>query len=76
MNDLPIIQKTHDLIQWYVPILNQLPRDHKFMLAYMAAPSPPRRGARRAGWVIWLRKKLTLCQQLCRPTPAPPRRGF
>jgi hypothetical protein len=32
MNELPIIQKTHDLIQWYVPILNQLPRDHKFLL--------------------------------------------
>ena len=29
MNELPIIQKTHDLIQWYVPILNRLPRDHK-----------------------------------------------
>ena len=32
MNELPIIQKTHDLIQWYVPILNRLPRDHKFLL--------------------------------------------
>ncbi|NJO74945.1 MAG: diversity-generating retroelement protein Avd [Leptolyngbyaceae cyanobacterium RM1_406_9] len=32
MQDLPIIQKTHDLIKWYVPILNKLPRDHKFML--------------------------------------------
>lgn len=32
MNDLPIIQRTHDLIQWYVPILNRLPRDHKFIL--------------------------------------------
>jgi hypothetical protein len=32
MNELPIIQKTHDLIQWYVPVLNRLPRDHKFML--------------------------------------------
>lgn len=32
MNDLPIIQKTHDLIKWYVPILNRLPRDHKFIL--------------------------------------------
>jgi hypothetical protein len=32
MNDLPIIQKTYDLIKWYVPILNRLPRDHKFML--------------------------------------------
>ncbi len=30
--ELPIIQKTHDLIQWYVPILNCLPRDHKFTL--------------------------------------------
>jgi hypothetical protein len=32
VNELPIIQKTHDLIKWYVPILNRLPRDHKFML--------------------------------------------
>jgi hypothetical protein len=32
MSELPIIQKTHDLIQWYVPVLNRLPRDHKFML--------------------------------------------
>lgn len=32
VSNLPIIQKTHDLIQWYVPILNKLPRDHKFTL--------------------------------------------
>jgi len=32
MKELPIIQKTYDLIKWYVPILNRLPRDHKFML--------------------------------------------
>ena len=32
MNDLPIIQKTYDLIKWYVPILNRLPRTHKFAL--------------------------------------------
>ncbi len=32
MQDLPIIQKTYDLILWYIPILNRLPRDHKFML--------------------------------------------
>lgn len=32
MADLPIIQKTYDLIKWYVPILNHLPRDHKFLL--------------------------------------------
>lgn len=30
--ELPIIQKTYDLILWYVPILNRLPRDHKFCL--------------------------------------------
>jgi hypothetical protein len=32
MNELPIIQKTYDLIKWYVPHLNQLSRDHKFTL--------------------------------------------
>lgn len=32
MSDLTIIQKTYDLIKWYVPILNRLPRDHKFLL--------------------------------------------
>lgn len=30
--ELPIIQKTYDLILWYVPILQRLPRDHRFML--------------------------------------------
>ena len=30
--DLPIIQKTYGLIEWYVPILNRLPRDHQFQL--------------------------------------------
>lgn len=32
MNDLPVIQKTYDLIKWYVPILNRLPRSHQLML--------------------------------------------
>jgi hypothetical protein len=32
MNELPIVQKTYDLIKWYVPILNRLPRTHKFLL--------------------------------------------
>jgi 23S rRNA-intervening sequence protein len=32
MKDLTIIQKTYDLIKWYVPILNRLPRNHKFIL--------------------------------------------
>ncbi|MDJ1178208.1 diversity-generating retroelement protein Avd [Roseofilum sp. BLCC_M91] len=32
MNELSIIQKTYDLIKWYVPILNRLPRSHKFLL--------------------------------------------
>lgn len=30
--DLSIVQKTYDLILWYLPILNKLPRDHKFNL--------------------------------------------
>ena len=32
MSDLPIIQKVHDLIKYLVPILNKLPREHKFTL--------------------------------------------
>ncbi len=32
MDELPIIQKTYDLIHWYVPILNRLPKSHKFNL--------------------------------------------
>ncbi|MEM9216043.1 MAG: diversity-generating retroelement protein Avd [Cyanobacteria bacterium P01_F01_bin.150] len=32
MEDLPIVQKTYDLIKWYVPILNRLPKNHKFLL--------------------------------------------
>ncbi|GAA6617900.1 hypothetical protein [Scytonema sp. NUACC26] len=32
MEELPIIQKTYDLIKWYVPILNRLPKTHKFIL--------------------------------------------
>ena len=32
MSELPIIQKCYDLIKWYVPILNRLPRNHKFLL--------------------------------------------
>ena len=31
-DELPIIQKTYDLIKWYVPILNRLPRDYRFEL--------------------------------------------
>ncbi len=30
--ELPIIQKTYDLILWYLPLLNKLPRDYKFTL--------------------------------------------
>ncbi len=32
MQELPIIQKAYDLIRWYVPILNRLPRGQKFVL--------------------------------------------
>ena len=30
--ELPIIQATIDLIRWFVPLLNRLPRDHRFGL--------------------------------------------
>jgi hypothetical protein len=30
--ELPIVQKVYELIQWYVPILNRLPRDFKYNL--------------------------------------------
>ena len=30
--ELPIIQATMDLIQWFVPLLNRLPRDHRLAL--------------------------------------------
>lgn len=30
--ELSVIQKTYDLITWYIPILNRLPKDHKFNL--------------------------------------------
>lgn len=33
MSELSIIQKTYDFIKWYVPILNKLPRNQKFLLA-------------------------------------------
>ena len=32
MSKLSIIQKNYDLIKWYVPILNKLPRDQKLLL--------------------------------------------
>ena len=32
MNELPVIQKTYDLIKWYIPILNRLPKTDKFGL--------------------------------------------
>jgi hypothetical protein len=32
MEQLPILQHTYDLIKWYIPILNRLPRNHKFNL--------------------------------------------
>ena len=32
MEELPVIQKTYDCIRWYVPILNKLPRNHRFNL--------------------------------------------
>lgn len=31
-DELPIIQKTYDLIKWFIPILDRLPRNHRFTL--------------------------------------------
>ena len=32
MSELSIIQKTYDLIKWYIPILNRFPKTFKFQL--------------------------------------------
>ena len=32
MDELPIIQKTYDLITWYIPHINRMPRTHKYLL--------------------------------------------
>jgi hypothetical protein len=32
VDELPVIQRTYDFIKWYIPILNRLPRDHKYAL--------------------------------------------
>jgi hypothetical protein len=36
--ELPIIQATLDLIQWFVPLLKRLPRDHRFALGDRLEP--------------------------------------
>jgi hypothetical protein len=33
MKELSVIEKTHDCIKWYVPILERLPKTHKFTLS-------------------------------------------
>jgi hypothetical protein len=32
VTELPIIERTFDLIKWYIPILNRLPKNHKYIL--------------------------------------------
>ncbi|ODH01666.1 hypothetical protein A4S05_27950 [Nostoc sp. KVJ20] len=32
MKELSVIQKTYDCIKWYVPIIERLPKIHKFSL--------------------------------------------
>ncbi|AFZ61274.1 hypothetical protein Anacy_5995 (plasmid) [Anabaena cylindrica PCC 7122] len=32
MKELSVIQKTYDCIKWYVPIIERLPKIHKFTL--------------------------------------------
>ncbi len=31
--ELPIIEATLDLIRWFIPLLNRLPRSHLFAMA-------------------------------------------
>lgn len=31
-HELPVVERTRDLILWYVPVLNRLPRDHRNVL--------------------------------------------
>lgn len=33
MEELPIIQKTYDFIKWYIPILNRIPKNHRYTLS-------------------------------------------
>jgi hypothetical protein len=49
--ELSVIQQTYDLILWYVPLLNRLPRDHKFAL-----------GDRLAGGLYTLLEELILAR--------------
>jgi hypothetical protein len=40
--ELPIVQKTYDLIKWYVPILSRLPRDPSYPgSAWVRPPEAP-----------------------------------
>jgi hypothetical protein len=32
MSELPVLQKAYDLVRWYTPILNRLPKNYKFNL--------------------------------------------
>jgi hypothetical protein len=41
MPELSVIQRTYDLILWFVPFLHRLPRDHRFRLG--AREGTPRR---------------------------------
>ncbi|GGA02299.1 diversity-generating retroelement protein Avd [Okeania sp. KiyG1] len=44
MNELSIIQKTYDLIIWYVPIINRLPKTHKYTIGDRPTPNPSQEG--------------------------------
>jgi hypothetical protein len=39
--ELPIIEASLDLIRWFVPLLNRLPRQHKFGLGERRRPAYP-----------------------------------
>ena len=37
--ELPIIEATLDLIRWFIPLLNRLPRSDTFALAHLRFPN-------------------------------------
>ena len=52
--ELPIIQATMDLIPWFVPLLNRLPRDHHYK---HGARLVEEMGRQLGGWISQQRRQ-------------------
>ena len=47
MKELSVVQKTYDLVKYYVPIIERFPKIHKFIVGDIMTNNltfPPRRG--------------------------------